>query len=127
MLLLKNLSARQDTNKPQFENFTSIVNLYHRLTRLSYWRDTVTAAGRLAVELFIGNNKDLYHRIAAHKEEIESQTGLTFDWQELPNRKVSRIITGINVDFDNTNSWPAQFDWAADTILKMKTAFTPYL
>ncbi len=123
------------SNNEQFmQNFT------HRKPSALHWsiytvgsRDChigvlqVRRRGRLEIELFIGNNKDLYHRLAAHKDEIESQTGITFDWQELPNRKASRIITGINVDFDNTNSWPAQFDWAADTILKMKAAFTPYL
>lgn len=41
----------------------------------------------LDVELHITEDKDLFHSLYSNRNEIETESGLTFDWRELPERK----------------------------------------
>jgi len=77
----------------------------------------------LAVELYINNDKDLFHALYKHRDEIEAESGLKFDWRELPHRKASRILLEKKVELANTSQWNTQFEWAVDVMLKMKKAF----
>jgi hypothetical protein len=79
------------------------------------------------VELYINDDKDLFKNLYEKKDSIEKDADLSFDWQELPERKASRIIITKSADFDNPTNWPAQFDWIIDTLLKMKHAFKKYI
>ena len=67
------------------------------------------------------------HAREEHKEAIESDAGLTFDWRELPERKASRIVIEKNVAFGDKDQWNAQFDWLIEVMLKMKKAFKKYI
>lgn len=79
------------------------------------------------VELYISDDKQLYKQLYEKKDAIEKETGLNFDWQELPEKKASRIIVNNPADFEDSSKWPEQFDWIMDTLLKMKKAFKKYL
>ncbi len=81
----------------------------------------------LDVELYISENKELFHALLQNKELIEAETNLTFDWRELPERKASRIIIKKDVDYSDKKQWNEQFDWLIDVMVKMKTAFKKYL
>ncbi len=81
----------------------------------------------LGVELYIYDDKELFHELFKNKDNIESIAGLSFDWRELPQRKASRIIIVEKVDFDDRNQWTKQFDWVVDVMIKMKKAFKEYL
>ena len=81
----------------------------------------------LDAELYISDDKDLFHALFAHKDSIESDAGLTFDWRELPERKASRIITKKCVSFREQDQWQEQFDWLIDVMVKMKRVFQKYL
>lgn len=83
----------------------------------------------IKIELRIYDNKELFDELFNYKENIESETGLEFEWQELPknNEKISRIIIQKKVDFDNKEKWEEQFDWIIDTAIKMKKTFTKYI
>lgn len=81
----------------------------------------------LSVELYIDQDKDLFHSLYAMRETIEAEAGLSFDWRELPNRKASRIIVHKNVSFDDRDRWSEHFDWMIDTMLAIKTTFKKYL
>ena len=62
-----------------------------------------------------------------NKEDIESVSGLSFDWRELPDRKASRIVLEKSVQFANKSQWESQFEWLADVMVKMKAAFCKYI
>lgn len=47
---------------------------------------------RVAVEIHIPNNKQLFAGLFDDRESIEQQLGMTLDWRELPERKASRIV-----------------------------------
>ena len=89
--------------------------------------DQLRKHGTLAVELYIDDDKDLFHALFAQKDAIEADSGLTFDWRELPERKASRIVIERAADFDDKGSWDEQFDWIADTLRKMRRAFKKHL
>ncbi|MBQ9371825.1 MAG: DUF4268 domain-containing protein [Thermoguttaceae bacterium] len=79
------------------------------------------------VEFYITDNKDLFHDLYRHKNDIETETGLIFDWREKPERKACQIVIEKKVNFDDKTQWNDQFDWLIDVMIKMKTAFTKYL
>ena len=81
----------------------------------------------LDVELYIREDKDLFHSLLRNKEAIEADAGLTFDWRELPERKASRIVSEKKVDLNDKTQWDAQFDWLINSMLRMKKAFTKFL
>lgn len=81
----------------------------------------------LDVEFYINDDKELFKLIFVHKAEIESDMGMTLDWRELPDKKASRIIAAKDVELDNREKWPEQFDWAMNVCLKMKKAFKKYI
>ena len=46
----------------------------------------------VGLELYIYQDKELFYELQAKKSVIESKLGYVVDWQELPERKASRII-----------------------------------
>ena len=81
----------------------------------------------IGVEINIGDDKELFKTLLGHKDAIETETGIKFDWKELPQRKASRIVIENPVVFADRSSWESQFDWLIDTMLKMKKAFRKYI
>ena len=81
----------------------------------------------IIAEWYISNDKDLYHKLYSHKDAIEKEMGMKLEWYELPEKKASRILTWLTVDFDNKSTWPKQFDWLTDVAVKMKRTFKKYL
>lgn len=81
----------------------------------------------LDVELYISEDKELFHSLYQYKDAIESDAGLTFDWRELPERKASRIVIEKDVALSDKSQWNTQFDWLIDVMVKMKKAFKKYL
>ena len=53
--------------------------------------------------------------------------GVSLEWNELPNKKASRILIYKEVDFDDKSDWPSQFDWIIDMSIRMKKTFRKYL
>lgn len=81
----------------------------------------------LDVELYINEDKELFRQLFQNKTTIENESGLEFDWRELPERKASRIVIEKKVDFLDKSQWNAQFDWIIEVMLKMKSSFKKYL
>lgn len=83
----------------------------------------------IKIELRIYDNKELFDKLFNDKDNIESESGLLFNWQGLPknNKKICRIIVQKEVEFDNKEKWTEQFDWIMETAIKMKKTFTKYI
>ena len=79
------------------------------------------------VALYINDEKGLFNALLSKKEQIEADSGLTFDWRELPEKKASRIVIEHPVELSDRSKWNAQFDWIMDTMLKMKKAFKKHI
>ena len=79
------------------------------------------------IELYIDDCKDFYRYLFLNREEIEKVIGLTLVWQELPDKKASRIkISRKAADF-SYDSWEEQFEWMAETLLMFRKAFGSYI
>ena len=81
----------------------------------------------ILVEWNIYDDKELYHLLYENKPVIEQEMGVQLEWNELPEKKASRILVYKTVDFENKNDWAKQFDWMMDIAIKMKKAFKKYL
>ena len=87
----------------------------------------VQRRNELEAELYIWDNKSLFNYLESHKDSIETESGLVFAWRELPQKRSSRIIASIRASFEDHSQWFGQFDWLSNAMLKIKSAFSPYL
>jgi hypothetical protein len=123
-----------------FQNAQFANNFKHRKPSMNHWMNygigssdcyiavsQIQKRNELDVELYIRENKDLFHLLFQNKDSIEADAGLTFDWREMPQSKASRIILGKSFSLNDKSLWDAQFDWLIDVMLKMKKAFKKHL
>ncbi|MGE0279267.1 MAG: DUF4268 domain-containing protein [Rhizobiaceae bacterium] len=82
------------------------------------------------VELWIGRgperaneNKEIFNKLFAQKEQIERDFGGPLDWQPLEDRKGCRIaiITEIG-GYRDPDKWPQVFEWMTDKMVALHRA-----
>jgi hypothetical protein len=80
---------------------------------------------KVGCELYIPRSKELFAQFYQQRSIIEKELGLEgkIDWQELPERKASRIRTFTSFDFDDHKTWEQAFQWLAEKCLKFKKTF----
>lgn len=69
---------------------------------------------QIGLELHIPDNKDLFQKLFTKKEMIESQLGYKLDWQELPDKKASRVIITKVADFRDESQQDNIIKWAVE-------------
>lgn len=79
------------------------------------------------VELYIPNNKELFHRLHLRKAEIESALGETLVWMELPEKKASRAKAVMAGDFEQKDKWDTYFEWLLKKAEKFQTILPNYI
>lgn len=84
-------------------------------------------SGYVAVEVYINDDKDLFHTLFENKEIIEAEIGFKLDWRELPEKKASRILVKKEVALSDKTKWSEQFDWIMVSMIKIKQSFKKYL
>jgi len=82
---------------------------------------------QVAMAVYIPDNKDLFHRLLAKKDDIESKLGFALEWQELPGRKASRIIVARDGDFLDETDSVQLIQWLVDTADNFTRVFPKYL
>lgn len=65
----------------------------------------------VGLELYIYQDTELFYELQAKKSEIESKLGYTVDWQELPERKASRVIVTKSGNFQNESEQDELIAW----------------
>lgn len=95
----------------------------------AYHLDILTLKKRnaVSVELYISDDKSIFHKLLQHKADIENEIGFELDWRELPDKKASRIIIEKPVNLDAQEEWNGQFDWIIDTCVRFKKVFKKYI
>ncbi len=82
----------------------------------------------VGIEIYISNNKELFDSLYEHKEVIEQEIGLSFEWNRLDNKKASRIIHRIEgLDFDNHSNYSKLIDVTIDKVIQVKPIFSKYI
>ncbi|MBO6055880.1 MAG: DUF4268 domain-containing protein [Alphaproteobacteria bacterium] len=79
------------------------------------------------VELRIHKNKDIFDRLYAHKNEIEEETGIKFDWCRMDDKKGSSVRVKDNFTFQKGTDLSEGFDWLMNVSMKIKTIFLKYM
>lgn len=83
---------------------------------------------KIGCEFYIPDNKELYFYLIEHKEEIEQIFGQELYWQELKDKKASRIsISRDNFNLYEDNDWEKDFAWFENNAIKLKKAICPFL
>ena len=89
---------------------------------------------RLRAELYVdAKTHDLQRGLWAHfvgsRMQIEARFGRPLVWEELPDRRASRIATYYPGDAEITNErdWPRYRSWAVDSYVRLRTAIEPLL
>ena len=73
-------------------------------------------------------NKRYFKKLLSHKTEIEGQFGKELEWEELPDKKMSRIKIGVdqvNVFYEDT--WDEMDRFFIENLPKFEKAFKPYI
>lgn len=84
----------------------------------------------LEAGIYISNDKKLFQYLLTHMDEIESESGIKFEWPEIKSSdgKDFRISTGkIPAQIDDHNDWTNQFDWIINTVLTIRKVFGKYI
>lgn len=81
---------------------------------------------QVGVEIYIGNDKALYHTFLSHKDEIEREVGVPLEWMELPKRKASRIKVTREIDWLSEKHRAESFQWLADMSIRFHDTFPKY-
>jgi len=90
--------------------------------------DLVNKENCIILELYIQSDKDLYDSLYEKKNEIECETGLTFEWNRLDSKKACRIKHFIyGLDFDNHSNYNQLMDKVIDKAIIMRKVIQKYL
>ena len=81
-----------------------------------------------SVMIYIPKIKEIFYKLKEQKEKIEQETGLKFEWIELPNKQSSRImVKRDNFNLKDTDKWEDSFKWIVQTIETIKPVFLRYI
>ena len=72
-------------------------------------------------------NKWIFDRLEATKQEFESRFGNKLHWQRLDERKSSKISYSHPFDGYDDENWPDMIDWLCRQIVKLDETFSPTL
>jgi hypothetical protein len=86
---------------------------------------TNTKEDLLGAEIYIQSDKELFHTFYSAKDIIEQRLAISepISWQELPEKKASRIRITKSFDFESGDRKQA-FQWLLETARKMKSTFS---
>jgi|CXWL01.1.fsa_nt_gi hypothetical protein len=83
---------------------------------------------KIGVELSIGseNAKQQFRALLVRRDSIDVALGFPVEWQELPDRKMSRVICLRDASPpDDESRWPEYVEWMVERILRMEEVFRP--
>ena len=90
--------------------------------------DLINKNHKIRVGVWIGDNKELFDKFYANKDQIESACGFELEWNRLDNKKASFVCTYIpGLDFDNTSNYAELMNKSIDLVLTMRKAFVLFL
>lgn len=88
----------------------------------------VNKDGCVGVELYINNNKDLFDKLYAQKDEIEQKLGLSLEWQRLDGKKAARILYRMyGLNFDDHSNYESLMNQMIDKAILFSAVFKKYV
>jgi len=81
----------------------------------------------IRTELYIPDNKEMFHYLEGHRDEIESELGQKAEWMELPESKASRIKVEIKGSIDKAGELEKYYVWMRTMGEKFQKVFSGWL
>lgn len=78
---------------------------------------------QMACEIYIPDSKQLFSALFEQKEKIESELSETLEWEDLPEKKASRIKLISKGCLTSQQSWGKYHAWMLDKVLKFQRVF----
>lgn len=88
---------------------------------------TVRPKQHIKAELYISNEhaKTYFYLLREQQEAVEKELGYALEWEELPNRRDSRVAIYLrNVDPEDRSDWPRQHAWLAARLTDLHRVFS---
>lgn len=90
--------------------------------------DLVNKEHKIRVGFWIADNKDMFDSLFEQKNAIEEIFGSNLIWDRLDGKKVSGAYVYINgLDFKKQSNYNELMNSAIDTVIKIRSAFKPYI
>jgi len=124
---LQENNSKLKSRKPQPQHWYDIT-IEGMPTTQAYLSLTV-AFGKnfIRCELYIPDNKELYHKIYEHRAAIEAEFGHELIWEENPKAKASTIsIRKENIKVRDRKAWKDSHKWLMETGSKFSVVFPKY-
>lgn len=86
-----------------------------------------TGPGRLRAEVYLVQGSESFPPLLAKKTAIEATFGETLSWEELPDKRASRIAIYRDGDVGNIDDWPAYTKWFLEMAGRLRTVFQPHI
>lgn len=103
-------------------------NFYLGLRKSHLIVEQTRSRNELMIGLYGERSKDDFYALEPHKQEIENELNIKFDWREMPTKKSTYIVEVTpNIAFDDASKQQEYFDFIIDRLLRMRTAFLKYL
>lgn len=82
---------------------------------------------QMTCELYIPDSKYLFHWLKEKQEIIENELSEKLIWEELPEKKASRIKLVANGSLVSQDNWPEYHLWMLNKVLKFQNVFGKYV
>lgn len=75
--------------------------------------------------IYVSANKNFFHNLQAHSEELEKEIGVEIEWREAS--KACRFVTYKPFDLDDKSQWQGALQWLYDISVAIKKAMKNYI
>ena len=82
---------------------------------------------QMACEIYIPDSKKLFSCLYAKKDEIESELSEQLVWEELPEKKASRIKLISKGNLSNQKDWGHYHSWLLEKVTKFQLVFGKFV
>jgi len=82
---------------------------------------------QMACEIYIPDSKQLFSGLYAKKDEIESELSEHLVWEELPEKKASRIKLISKGNLSNQKDWGQYHSWLLEKVTKFQLVFGKFV
>lgn len=86
-----------------------------------------TKSNLMTCELYINDSKNLFQKLLTNRVIIEQELGELLQWNELPDKKASRIKLIRKADLPNQENWNKYFTWLKDKAEDFINVFSKHL
>ena len=81
---------------------------------------------QVGCELYINDDKAIYHAILLQKIDVENALGNDLEWMDLPDSIAFRIVKYKIGDPTIESNWPEYFQWLKENAEKFQRVFKPF-